>query len=165
MSWGGSSLAGPVLTVSTQPEGNMSVTMYFEIQRFIKHQHTGDGQLALTLQESSIGDDELLRLIYKKDPISKYSVVRSLATPSRLLLDPSKNIYILFIFFHLYNSTLVHSFVYVVGSEAQTAGYFSTQAAVALRRRPQHRSIGGFDDIFFFFFGGKLRDRRGRSLG
>lgn len=41
--------------------------------------------------------------------------------------------------------------------------YFSTQAAVALRRRPQHRSIGGFGDIFvsLFFFGAKLRDRRG----
>lgn len=65
----------------------------------VKCQHTGDGQLALTLQESSIGDDELLRLIYEKDPISKYSVVRSLATPSRLLLDPSKNFG--FSFFHI----------------------------------------------------------------
>lgn len=79
--------------------------------KIAKRRHTGDGQLALTLQESSIGDDELLRLIYEKDPISNYSVVRSLATPSRLLLDPSKNFCFLFFFIYLYDSTLVHSYV------------------------------------------------------
>lgn len=127
--------------------------------KIAKRRHTGDGQLALTLQESSIGDDELLRLIYEKDPISNYSVVRSLATPSRLLLDPSKNFCFSF-FIYLYDSTLVHSYVYVVGPEAQTAGYFSTQAAVALRRRPQHRSIGGFDDIFLLLRGQVARSSR-----
>lgn len=47
---------------------------------------TGNGQLALTLQERSIGVDELLRLSReKKGPISNDSVIRSLSTPSRLL--------------------------------------------------------------------------------
>lgn len=77
---------------------------------------TRDGQLALALQESSIGSDELLRLITEKRPISKYSVVRSLATPSRLLLDPSKNF-----FLHIY-ATLIHNYV-CSWSEAQAAGF------------------------------------------
>lgn len=49
--------------------------------------HTGNGQLALTLQESSVCADELVRLDWcKRDHrISNYSVFRSLATPSRLL--------------------------------------------------------------------------------
>lgn len=51
--------------------------------------HTRDGQLALTLQEGSVGRDELLRLT-NTIPISKYSVFRSLATPSRLLLKNTK---------------------------------------------------------------------------
>ena len=52
--------------------------------------HTRDGQLALTLQEGSVGRDELLRLT-NTIPISKYSVFRSLATPSRLLLKKYKD--------------------------------------------------------------------------
>lgn len=96
----------------------------------VECQHTGNGQLALTLQESSISSDELLRLI-TKDPISNYSVVRSLATPSRLLLDPSKNF---FLFIYLY---IPHSFTACMSSVRDLGSwYFSTQAAVALRRRP-----------------------------
>lgn len=45
----------------------------------------GNGELALTLQESSVGNDELLRLSGRRTPISNDSVVRGLATPSRLL--------------------------------------------------------------------------------
>lgn len=58
MSWGGSSLAGPVLTVSTQPEKKSVFDRYRESSECL----TGDGKLALTLQESRVGSDELLRL-------------------------------------------------------------------------------------------------------
>lgn len=47
---------------------------------------TRNGQLSLTLQERSVGVDELVRLDYrKKTPSAIDSVFRSLATPSRLL--------------------------------------------------------------------------------
>lgn len=47
---------------------------------------TGNGQLALALQESSICVDELVRLnSWKHHRISNYSVFGSLSTPSRLL--------------------------------------------------------------------------------
>ena len=58
-------------------------------------EHTGNGQLALTLQERSVGVDELLRLSReKKGPISNDSVIRSLSTPSRLLHCSSHVLYL-----------------------------------------------------------------------
>lgn len=78
-------MEGPVLTVSTQPWTSQQSSG--RRNSVAGHGHTGDGQLALTLQERSIGVDELLRLSRHK-PISNDSVVRSLSTPSRLLLNP-----------------------------------------------------------------------------
>jgi hypothetical protein len=134
-------------------------------QRRLRVKHTRDGQFALTLQESSIGDDELLRLNTEKDPISNYSVVRSLATPSRLLLDPSKNLFFI-------------SFIFLRFHTRSTALYMSS----VLRLRQQGisqlkplRLCGADNNIavseasmicFYFSLRGKLRDRRGdRSVG
>lgn len=46
---------------------------------------TRDGKLSLTLQEGSVGIDELVRLFPRHHRISNYSVFGSLSTPSRLL--------------------------------------------------------------------------------
>lgn len=66
MSWGGSSLAGPVLTVSTQP-----VFVSDDGPRLTLEIHTGNGQLALTLQKRRVGGDESVRLTETR-PISKF---------------------------------------------------------------------------------------------
>lgn len=132
------------------------------------YQLTGNGQLALTLQERSIGDDELLRLI-TKDPISKYSVVRSLATPSRLLLDPSK-----ILFFYIFSciSTIPHSFTAMYMSPVprlrQQLGVSQLKPLWLCGADHKHHSIGGVDDISFclllFFFGGQVARSSRRSF-
>ena len=73
MLWGGISLAGPVLTVSTQPDSPISMQSRAsdeEMHRVMPRRAeelekilTRDGQLALTLQESGISLDELTGLL------------------------------------------------------------------------------------------------------
>ena len=81
MDWGGSSLAGPVLTVSTQPVVNV-ISQNFE-PREQKCNHTRNRKLSLSLQESSICLDELLRLNTRR--ISIIPSAEVFTTPSRLL--------------------------------------------------------------------------------
>lgn len=59
-SWGGSSLELEVLTVSTHPNNHQFQTPYKIL--VAEAERTRDGELALTLQESRVGSDELLRL-------------------------------------------------------------------------------------------------------
>ena len=73
---GGSSLALPVLTVSTQPVDEVNIALFFRLlaktsspgfardsgEVFEVVRRTWDRELSLTLQESGVGVDELVRL-------------------------------------------------------------------------------------------------------
>jgi len=58
----------------------------FRCHRVAGKIHTRNGELALALQKSTIGLDELLRLTREQNkPLAKHSVSRDLSAPSRLL--------------------------------------------------------------------------------